>query len=142
MEILWIYNYAMLTNPFLLQAHKHAQRTLADFWPQSDLTKAILTHSVYSHPYLLFALLPCYKLSGTDNYFPNEREIMEEISHYPLRMSNVSRRAHLAITHIGFVSATPDFQGVGRRRSIQESLMEMKTVLIKAVLTLPSWRLK
>lgn len=50
MEILWIYNYAMLTNPFRLQAHKHPQRTLGDFWPQSDLTKAILTHSIYSYP--------------------------------------------------------------------------------------------
>lgn len=65
---------------------------------------------------------------------------MEEISHYLLRMSNVSRRAHLAITHIGFVSAVPDLQGVGRRRSIQDSLMEIKTMI--QVLTLPSWRSK
>lgn len=81
METLWIYNNVMLTNPFCLQAHKHPQRSSGDYWPQFDLTKAILTHSLYSHPYLLFALLFCNKLSSEDNYFLNERKIMEEINH-------------------------------------------------------------
>lgn len=73
MEISWIYYCAMLTNPFCLQAHKHRQRTPGDFWPQFDLTKAIVTHSIYSHPHLLFALLLFYKLSSTDNYFPDKQ---------------------------------------------------------------------
>lgn len=65
---------------------------------------------------------------------------MKEISHHPLnvKMSNVFRKVHLDLTHIGFVSAIPDFQGVGRRRSSQDSLTEIKTVT--QLFTLVSWR--
>lgn len=65
---------------------------------------------------------------------------MKEISHHPLnvKMSNVFRKGHLDLTHIGFVSAIPDFQGVGRRRSRQDSLMEIKAVI--QLFTLISWR--
>lgn len=56
---------------------------------------------------------------------------MEETSHYPLnlKMSDVFRKAYLDLMYIGFVSAIPDFQGVGRRRSSQDSLTEIKTVI-------------
>lgn len=88
----------------------------------------MLTHPIYSHTYLFFSLLYSYKLSSTDNYFPNKRERMKEISHCPLnlKMSDFFRKAHLDLTHIVFFSAVPDFQEVGRRRSSQNSLTEIQ----------------
>lgn len=49
MKVFWKSNYAMLTNPFYLQAHEHLQRIPGDFCSQFDLTKAMLTHPIYSH---------------------------------------------------------------------------------------------
>lgn len=66
----------------------------------------MLTHPIYSHTYLLFSVLYFYKLSSTDNYFPNKRERMEEISHHPLKlkMSDIFRKAHLDLMHVVFVT--------------------------------------
>lgn len=65
---------------------------------------------------------------------------MKEISHHPfnVKMSDVFGNTHLGLKHIGFVSAIPDFQGVGRRRSSPDSLTEIQTVI--QVFTLVSWR--